>query len=198
MKMNKKIRTRRRGTACLVLGLLLLAAALSLTAYNLWEGNRADQAAQSIADQLRQKIEEAQKSIAPDAQMPALEIDGNRCIGLLEIPSLDISLPVMEDWDYDKLKLSPCRYSGSYFTDDLVIAGHNYIRHFGPLRRIRLGSDVYFTNVKGKVWHYTVDNIETLQPGQIGEMTESDGDLTLFTCTLGGQSRCTVRCVKEE
>lgn len=195
--MNKK-KKRRKGIVCLCLGLLLLAGALSLTLYNLWDANRADREAQDIVGQLKDKIQEMGDSLLSDQEMPAVEIDGNRYIGLLEIPSLELCLPVMESWDYDKLKLSPCRYSGSYFTDDLVIAGHNYIRHFGPLKSLGLGSDVYFINVQGRTLHYIVDNIETLRPGQIEEMTGGDWDLTLFTCTLGGQSRCTVRCIRKD
>lgn len=45
---------------------------------------------------------------------------------------------------------------------------------------------------------YEVAEIEILSPDAVEEMTEDDGDLTLFTCTLGGGSRVTVRCVLTE
>ena len=38
--------------------------------------------------------------------------------------------------------------------------------------------------------------IERLRPTAVKEMTSGDWDLTLFTCTVGGQSRVTVRCEK--
>lgn len=179
-----------------MLGLLLMAAALSLTIYNRWDADRADQAARSIEEKLEQKIGSEQERTDFTEQMPAVELDGNLYIGILEIPSLELTLPVMADWDYEKLKLSPCRYSGSWITDDLVIAGHNYARHFSPIKWIDVGSDVYFTTIEGESIHYIVDNAETVAPEQVERMVEGDWDLTLFTCTTGGQSRRAVRCVR--
>ncbi len=133
--------------------------------------------------------------------MPSEELDGSLYIGILEIPSLSLSLPVMENWDYDKLKIAPCRYSGSYYLNDLVICGHNYAQHFATLLHIGIGADVYFTNMDGQVIHYTVTNRETVWPTQIEVMIDNsleDWDLTLFTCYTGGQTRCAVRCTRVE
>ena len=139
-------------------------------------------------------------------EMPTEIIDGESYIGMLEIPSLDLILPVMENWDYERLKVSPCRYSGSYFSNDLVICAHNYARHFSPIKWINLGEDVYFTNVDGLRLHYKTSNIETVQPTQVDLMIGKDTagssgeewDLTLFTCNTGGQTRCAVRCIMEQ
>ncbi len=133
--------------------------------------------------------------------MPTVELDGSLYIGILEIPSLSLSLPVMENWDYDKLKIAPCRYSGSYYMNDLVICGHNYAKHFASLLHISIGADVYFTNMDGQVIHYVVTNRETVWPTQVDVMIDNtlEGwDLTLFTCYTGGQTRCAVRCTRVE
>lgn len=143
----------------------------------------------------------------PNREMPTAIIDGYNYIGFLEIPSLGLSLPVMFDWDYERLHVSPCRYSGSYYSDDLVICAHNYARHFSPVKWINMNADVYFTNVAGETIHYVTNNIETVQPTAIEAMIENsnnsdfsqnDWDLTLFTCNTGGQTRCAVRCVRAE
>jgi sortase A len=111
----------------------------------------------------------------------------------------------MKEWDYTRLKISPCRFTGSYYSDDLVICAHNFDRHLGRLLHIELGVDVYFTNVEGLMIHYIVTNRETVQPTDVELMIENTGnsetslldwDMTLFTCTLGGQSRVTVRGVE--
>jgi sortase A len=129
-------------------------------------------------------------------QMPTEEIDGNRYIGVIETNSF--CLPVMDDWDYNKLKISPCRYAGSYLTDNLVICGHNYATHFSSIKWMHIGDDVYFTTVTGKQYHYIVSNMETIEPGHIAQMTNTgDWQLTLFTCHTGGMTRCAVRCTKE-
>ena len=46
----------------------------------------------------------------------------------------------------------------------------------------------------GMIWEYEVAAVDILQPTDIEDMTAGDYDLTLFTCTYGGQSRVTVRC----
>ena len=48
--------------------------------------------------------------------------------------------------------------------------------------------------MNGAVTSYEVVEVDILNPTAIEEMTDSGFDLTLFTCTYGGQSRVTVRC----
>ena len=41
--------------------------------------------------------------------MPTVTIDGYDYIGYVEAPVLGLKLPVMAEWDYDRLKIAPCR-----------------------------------------------------------------------------------------
>lgn len=133
-----------------------------------------------------------------DSKMTIVEIDGNGYIGTVNIPKLQLELPVMSEWSYPKLRKSPCRYSGSTKTDDLVILAHNYSRHFGKIKQLNVGDEVVFTDMNGVVTHYSVAEVDTLLPYDVEEMTAGDFDLTLFTCTYGGKSRVTVRCDRAE
>ena len=203
--MNRKI-----GNTLILLGLLLLLGAGGLAAYNIWDGIRADRASQHIIQEMdigQDLVEALDREPDDDPEMPVIEVEGYYYIGILEIPSLQLTLPVMDRWDYTRLKISPCVYSGSYKTDDLVICAHNYARHFSPVKRIDIGADVYLITVDCRVYHYQVTNRETLQPGAVENMIENtnnttDGtitnewDLTLFTCNTGGQTRCAVRCAR--
>ena len=76
----------------------------------------------------------------------------------------------------------------------MIIAAHNYASHFGNLKYLQEGDEVTFTDMDGNVFRYEVALQETLQPTAITEIQQGDWDLTLFTCTYGGQSRVTVRC----
>ena len=203
--MNRKI-----GNTLILLGLLLLLGAGGLTAYNIWDGIRADRASQHIIQEMdigQDLVEALDREPDDDPEMPVIEVEGYYYIGILEIPSLQLTLPVMDRWDYTRLKISPCVYSGSYKTDDLVICAHNYARHFSPVKWIDIGADVYLITVDCRVYHYQVTNRETLQPAAVENMIENtnnttDGtvtnewDLTLFTCNTGGQTRCAVRCAR--
>ena len=200
------------------LGLLLVAAALFLTAYNLYDEHRAELAAGRAVAQLEiplpvnapaeappegtaaqapanpREIEIPDYVLDPTREMPVRSIDGEDYIGMLEIPALDRTLPVMSEWSYPRLKIAPCRYAGSAYLGNLIIAAHNYRSHFRNLKKLSEGDIVRFTDMDGNVFSYEVTLLEILQPNEADEMESGDWDLTLFTCTVGGKSRVTVRC----
>ena len=132
----------------------------------------------------------------PRMEMPVVRHEGNDYIGVLEIPRLGLRLPVMSEWSYPRLKKAPCRYAGTPYLDNFVISAHNYDSHFGRLKKLTEGERLFFTDADGNRFAYEVALIETLQPTNIREMKNSDFDLTLFTCTVGGKMRVTVRCEK--
>ena len=188
-------------------GLLLIAAALALAAYNVIDAQRAARSAAQALEALSQTTavsaaepEEASADDAPayladpEMPMPTVSFDGNDYIGRVDIPSLGLSLPVISEWSYPRLKIAPCRYTGSAYLDNLIIAAHNYSSHFGNLNRLNTGDTVMFTDVDGNQFTYAVSLIEDLPGTAIEEMQAGEWDLTLFTCTLGGRSRVTVRC----
>ncbi len=289
---------RKKGSILIAMGLLLIAAALSLTIYNIWDADRADQAAQSTVQSLRELIPQngmaqaahgeetvpgqtaasgretepvnvtlpgmqtapvsestpgeadapaeaatsgeateplavttpvgvtapaeaaapagvrtREVKIKPGAQtapdlkkgilaanllaareMPTVTLGGYRYIGMLDVQSLDLSLPVMEEWDYDRLRVSPCRFAGNVYEDNLVICAHNYPQHFTPLKYAPLGTEVKFTDAEGNEFLYAVSSVETIGPNDVEGMIHGDWDLTLFTCNTNGQTRCAIRC----
>lgn len=208
-------RKGKAGIALITAGSLLLAAALLLVGYNLADEYRAGKEAEHVLEVLQQQIptqeeRKAQEDAAleqtelpdyvlnPDMEMPTQEIEGNDYIGVVDIPSLGLFLPVMSEWSYPKLKLAPCRYYGSAYTGCLTIVAHNYRTHFGLLREVLVGTQVLFTDVKGRQFSYEVSTVETIEATAIEDAVSSVWDLTLITCTTGGQTRLAVRCLKTD
>ncbi|MCD8381082.1 MAG: sortase [Lachnospiraceae bacterium] len=201
-------RRRRLGTLFIALGSLMLLGAVGLLAYNAWDDWRAGTAVVKVQDALDSAMEDrnttfylyengATKRDPDDTEMATVEIDGYDYIGTLSISRYGLELPIMADWSYAGLKIAPGTYSGSVWSNDLVICGHNYERHFGYLKDLEEGDTLTFTDVDGNVFYYVVEEVLTLEPTAIEEMLDQGGvswDLTLFTCTLGGQARVTVRC----
>ena len=191
---------RRRGAVALIsIGCLFLLAAITLGGYNLWDDHRAQQSVIGITDRLTfQKPSNAGTTpdyiLNPYMEMPAEEIDGYLYIGKVTIPALALELPVMDTWDYMRMKISPCRYAGTAYLPGFVICAHNYISHFGRLKNLVPGDSVLFTDMAGNEFLYEVAELETLAPTAVEEMKSDDWDLTLFSCTVGGRSRVTVRC----
>lgn len=127
-------------------------------------------------------------------EMPTVTLNGYRYIGVLEIPDLELSLPVMEEWDYDRLNISPCRFTGNLYDGDLVLCAHNYPQHFGNLKELDVGAAVHFTDAEGNVFRYEVKAIDSVGGDDLDGMLSGVWDLTLFTCTTSGQTRYVVRC----
>ena len=204
-----------------MVGTLCFLAAIALFLFNTYEDQKAKERVETVLPQIRKLTpaaatpwdesgatdgpEAVPTGTAPDLyipdyilnpqmEMPTVEVEGDEYIGTLYFPSLQIELPVMSSWSYPNLKKSPCLYSGSVYTGNAVIAAHNYASHFGRLTKLAPGDAVYFTDVDGNLFTYGVVLQEVLEPTAIEEMTAADYDLSLFTCTLGGQSRFTVRC----
>ena len=196
-------------------GLILMVSAALLLTYNLWDNRRAEESQEEIlAEYLEEnknasgEPENTEKDMLlsqdlpdyilnPDMDMPEISLSslgGAACIGTLEIPSLDLQLPVISEWSYPALRLAPCRYTGSAYKGDLVIAAHNYQSHFGRLKTLSTGSEVIFTDAVGNRFVYQVAVIEALTPWSVEDMTSGEWPLSLFTCTLDSQNRVTVRC----
>ena len=194
------------GLVMMIKGILVVAAGAVLCGYNLWDNYRAGIQADIALDAIVRYREAAASDLNEtpemppelppdfDRELPVLEVDGYRYIGTVSIPVIDVALLVQKDWSLAQLKNSPCRYMGSPYQGDLIICAHNYTTHFGQLKNLLPGDEVIFTDVEGNEFRYAVVKLEILAGTAVEEMESGAWDMTLFTCTLGGQMRVTVRC----
>lgn len=193
----------KKGKIWIFLGLLLIAAAFFLSIYNVWGDYRARIRSEEVIGDLEEAIGKRKRAetgqplyaLYPEMGMPVLNVDGEDYVGILEIPGLGLTLPVMDQWSDSGLQMTPCRYSGSVYRCDMIIAAHNYTAHFGRLNQLSIGDEVIFTDGAGHVFRYEVESLETLDGSDVRAMEEGNWDLTLFTCTFSGESRLTLRCV---
>lgn len=217
--MMRDKRRNRLGRFFTGAGLILVATAVLLLMYNLWDSRRAEESQEEILAEYLSENKKASELpsdpdgeaadshdipdylLNPDMEMPEFTLSSLgdiSCIGILEIPALDLQLPVISEWSYPALRLAPCRYTGSAYKGDLVIAAHNYQSHFGRLKTLSTGSEVIFTDAVGNRFVYQVAVIEALTPWSVEDMTSGEWPLSLFTCTLDSQNRVTVRCEYSE
>lgn len=223
MAAKKRGGRQKRSRCLLVLGMLMILAAMVLTSLNFLEDRTAGETAGNALEQLllaerdardarRQGSSAVESSpngadhvtldpvypetgnTIPEGDMPVIEVDGYGYIGVLQIPSLDLTLPILSEWSYPALQTAPCRYAGSAYEGGLVLSGHNYASHFGKLNQLEAGDEVRFIDLSGNTFTYAVAETEVLEATAIDEMVSGGWGLTLFTCTLSGQMRFTVRC----
>ena len=189
---------------CITVVILLLIGALTLLIWNNVESSKAEQSSIEVVSQLKDAIPDGEKqsenssdvSDTPtkERQTAEIEIDSYDYIGYLSIPALELELPVMSSWDYQRLKVSPCRYSGNITDKNLVVIAHNYSGHFGNLDRLQFEDEVLFTDVTGAVTAYQVACVDVVPPSSAEEVVSGDFDLSLVTCTYGGKTRFVVYC----
>lgn len=199
------------GIICILLGLAMMTGGAGLYLYNQNEDHQAKTSSEIVLPELTEKVLQIRQEqistghlpepvipeelLTPeDVIMTEVEIDGYPYIGYLQIPELNLELPVLSDWNYQWLQKAPCRYTGTVKGRDLVVMAHNYSSHFGRLDQLAEGAEVIFTDMNGAIWEYQVVAKDVLDPYDTEDMAAGEYDLTLFTCTPGGSHRVTVRC----
>lgn len=202
---------RKKGTLLLIVGILLILGGLGLTIYNYATDAKAGKTDKAVLEHIRSLVPEpvpirdadeyVMDSVElpdflldPLRDMPTVEVDGNEYIGIISIDRLDLELPVLSECSTANLRVAPCRFTGSVYQDNMVIAGHNYSSHFGRIPDLKLGDIVTFADVEGNLFTFEVTELEIVGPDDVEYMTVGDWDLTLFTCTWGGANRVTIRC----
>ena len=199
--------SKKAGIFCVIMGVVLMLSALLFMFYNKYEERRAGWEAQLLLADIQYAIEqkteqyeltteeniEGMKDTAPieaePAELQVTTINEEEYIGYLSIPDLSLMLPVMSEWDYNRLKSAPCRQFGSSATDDLVIAAHNYKTHFGELSKLEAGAEISFTDMNGNQNFYTLSKLETIAPEAVDVIQNGEYDLVLYTCTQNGAAR---------
>ena len=181
-------------------GLLMILGGLAFGGYNIYSDVNANKTAIHVSTLIEENVivndnewEDTYQE-APNMEMPIIEIDGYSYVGKLDIPKLGLSLPVLNESSPSNLRVAPCRYYGSIYANDMVISAHNYRSHFARISRLSQHDQIKFTDMDGNEFIYEVIEIEILKPTDIDLMIHSNYDLTLYTCTVGGASRVTVRC----
>lgn len=204
---------KKRGSLWLIVGELLIAAALLLSGYNLYEAKRAEESSFVAGNKFSAEIEknQGQKNeedelfqpayvLYPEMEMPIMEIDGEAYVGYLEVPQLELSLPVIGgEWEDAQLKKAPCLYAGSVYMKNMIVVGHNYRSHFSKLKTLDPGAEIFFTDAEGNRFDYVFSWMEIIDEKDVEAMEagSEEWDLTLFTCTYGGNERYTLRCIQQ-
>ncbi len=213
------------GRILIVMGAMLLAAALLLAVYNYYHEGQSRDTMDKVLVRLEQEIPDQPAETSPfdvfsqegydltekdktdsgelteTAEDEGFELDGRYYIGVITLPTLDQKFPVIKSWSYADMNIAPCRYDGARISRDLIICGHNYKGFFDKLQNLGSGDPVIFTDMKGREFEYEVSYSELISGGDTPMMyrgAAKDWDLTLFTCTWSGYSRVTVRCVISE
>lgn len=124
---------------------------------------------------------------------------------ILEIPDLNIKVPVLEGTDNKTLAAAAGHFpgTGSVGHGNYCVAGHNstiYAEIFNDLDLIRVGDKIYLFDIDSDrtQYTYTVTDYNIVDPHAV-EVLDDYGDdrLTVISCTDDGEYRQVVIAVKE-
>ncbi|EFA89975.1 sortase [Peptoniphilus lacrimalis] len=179
-------------------GTCILIALIFLT-HNVTEDYKVNESTKKIVSELKESVENDSNQQNryidnPKMEMPIKQINGYDYIGYLRIEKLSLDLPIMSEWSYPLIRISPARFKGSIYENNMIILAHNYKAHFGYLYKLDRGDMVEFVDMDNNHFIYKVEEVEKINGDKMEELLSGVWDLTLFTCTLGGKSRVVVRC----
>ena len=191
MKNRKQI----YGNFLKIIGILFIFLALCIVIYNLMEDYLAGIKSEEILDKIDELLPTENDN--QKVEIPTAEIDNNNYMGILTIESIGIRLPVLAEWDFNKLKIAPARYNGSAYLSNFIIAAHSYKSHFGNIGKLKNGDKVKFEDLNGNTFEDEVIQKEIIEKKDTKKMKEGNWDLTLFTCdTTNNKYRTTIRLRK--
>lgn len=197
MRKNKSV-----GKLLIIIGTVSILIALSLIIWNKYTDHNGKKSSEKALLSLKNEISNSDNSKLytefSDNDLDkevSLDLDGNKYIGIISIPKINLELPVLSSWSYANLDIAPCRYSGTVSDKNLVIAAHNYVSFFDKIDSLNSGDEIIFTECSGNIHRYEVSYSELINGGNVSAMEENSEqwDLTLFTCTWSGWDRVTVR-----
>ena len=166
----------------IVLGVFLIVASIVTVISIPILQNRREKEAKETVSLLKELIPQIHRGAYDDRiniDMPAMEINGNNYSGIIELPKHSVSLPVGAEWNTDAIPHYPHRYSGSVYNGSLVIGGSGNKGQFDFMKTISIGDAVFFTDMTGASYSFTVFDIKVKNNISTDDFSENYG-IVLF------------------
>lgn len=179
--MNKRTRIT---SACIIAGCALILTALGLIVFTQIVISRSRAEAESVSSIIFDSISEphaAIKQTKEETAMSALSIDNRDYVGVIELPSHSSALPVAAE--AESLSLLPYVYSGSIYAQAMVLYASSQRGQLDFYKEISVYDAVYFTDMTGSRYSFTVANI--LYRSEINDEMLSECESPLIIITEG-------------
>ncbi len=170
----------------MVLGIILILAALGLVAYQVISGHMAQSRSDKVMDVLSNVVPQYEDGDAEatgrgEDPLPMVEVDGVSFVGYLVIPEQDLKIPVAgQDYEGSGFVFQD---SGSPVKGRFVIGGKALKGLFGSIDQIKPGETVTFVDTNGVRYNYTVTGMMSTK-----KLEGIDHDLILHTGISRGKS----------
>ena len=129
-----------------------------------------------------------------------LEYKGQKVIGLIKIPAIDLEYPILDKTTKLAMRTSISRFYGGEINQNgnVSLAGHNNYSGtmFGKNKNLKLGNQVLLTDTKGKTIKYEIYDIFITDPDDTTVLETKDStikEVTLITCKNGRSERLIIK-----
>ena len=166
---------------CILAGVCLLVVAIGVLIFWQWSIHTSARKAEYYVNTLRTLMPEPRGAVLEerrDNTMSTLSMDGIDFVGLLEIPRYSSALPVCADWGTPAKH--PCQFYGSIYDRTMKIGGTSQKGQFDFYREISVGDAVYFTDMEGNRYAYSVTDVRYEESADQAALQRKDASLTLF------------------
>ena len=151
---------------------------------------------QTNQDQTRQRQEQNQVVTTSDGESYS-------AVATVNIPSLNLSYPVLSETSDSLLKISPCKFWGPNPNEvgNFCIVGHNYrnSKFFSKVPNLDMGEIIELTDMSGRTLRYKIYDKYTVDPTDVkctSQLTSGKKEVTLITCTDDSKQRVVVKATQ--
>ncbi len=167
----------------IIIGVLLVAASFVILIFSQITQKTAIRNAKDTVLVLQDLMPDTHTA-APDDRantiMPAVEVNNESLVGIMEIPKYNTELPIRETWDKNKVSKYPCRYLGSIYDGSLIIGGSDNKGQFDFVRLIENDDAVIITDMTGGQYEYKVCDIRRVKDVSTEYLISLDTDVVIF------------------
>lgn len=189
----KKVKLYKIIFICLIIAIMIVA---TLIAIKYIKSDHTEKEAKQLLESVKQELNSAD---AGNNQIKA-QIKGNKVIGIIKIPKIDLEYPILETTSVDTLNLSITKFWGNEINEigNVTLAGHNNLNGvmFGRIKKLQIGDTIELTDAQNATVTYKIFKTYVIDPNDIScILPEQEGtrEITLITCTTGGKNRFIVK-----
>lgn len=132
--------------------------------------------------------------------LETVNLSGYEVTGILQIPDLNRSWPIIASGDAAATVKIPSIYGGNPASGDLVITDSANNQQFARLKDLPDGSKVVFTDISGREYRYQLATVETVPSKKQSAISRhrERWDAAITTPNFSGRGQIVTRLVKSE
>lgn len=142
----------------------------------------------------------AEENSTEEKELPVIEFEGHRVIGIIKIPKIDLEYPILDETTDATMKKAISRYWGGDINSlgNVSLAGHNNYdgTMFGKNKKLKVGDTFELTDLSHNTVEYEIYEIFSTDPNDVTILQTTDSkirEVTLITCTNGRAERLIIK-----